>query len=702
MNKKYFNCIAVIIFCLTIICCVSTPKEEIKGELYLQLGHSSEITTFDYSPDGLYFVTGSDDFTVKLWNVKSGKEIWTFDGFENEIETVKFNPDGLTVAACSSDYTVRIINAEDGKEMICIENDYLPSDIVFNSTGTKLYFTSYSYYDEEFVVVYNPATGNLIQKININHSDYIRKLALSRDDRYLLVGTSSGQVYKINAITRKVENCINAGNDIVRTLCFNNEGSKFCTGTQDGNIKLWNTEDCSLQSVFENEKNQIVCDAVFSKDDKIVNVRNSFGTIMEYDCSTNKLNKKKELGLWGNSIKYSPTYSSIVIDSNFPRNDIEILNSETWELENVIHGFRNSCNTMDYNEQANILAIGMSNGDVCIWNTLTGTELLCIQTGSYKKAVALNSTGSLVYIETSKEKENFITAYNTKTGKEEFNKQIDCNNLDGIVISEDGNLLAMYNGKAINILNLLTNEFVFKDNAIKISSLSFSPDSSFIALGCDDKSVKFLNLKTFKYEKIVGENINKMYSLESIIFSKNEKTIYLLDCVGNFVEYDLLNKKEISYEDLEKSFNIESVAWRNLNSNSSKSKISASNHNYDIYIFSPEEKDENLIQLKGHNSFISTMFFSNNETKLFSASEDGTVKIWDTKTGKCLVTLLHIKGDDWISWTEDGCLAGTEKALKKVVCYKDGRNVVPINKISKEWYKPEVIAKELNFEEVTK
>ena len=38
-------------------------------------GHSREVYSVAYSPDGKHIVTGSEDSTVKVWDSQTGKEV---------------------------------------------------------------------------------------------------------------------------------------------------------------------------------------------------------------------------------------------------------------------------------------------------------------------------------------------------------------------------------------------------------------------------------------------------------------------------------------------------------------------------------------------------------------------------------------------------------------------------------------------------
>ena len=46
----------------------------------MHLGHSNRILTVAISPDGKYIVSGSADYSIKVWDLLSGREIHTLTG----------------------------------------------------------------------------------------------------------------------------------------------------------------------------------------------------------------------------------------------------------------------------------------------------------------------------------------------------------------------------------------------------------------------------------------------------------------------------------------------------------------------------------------------------------------------------------------------------------------------------------------------
>jgi WD40 repeat protein len=60
-------------------------------ELVLPAGHTSGILSLDFSPDGKHIVTGSADYTVKIWETVSGRLLHTFDNHNGWVVVTQYN-----------------------------------------------------------------------------------------------------------------------------------------------------------------------------------------------------------------------------------------------------------------------------------------------------------------------------------------------------------------------------------------------------------------------------------------------------------------------------------------------------------------------------------------------------------------------------------------------------------------------------------
>ncbi|MGH8525488.1 MAG: WD40 repeat domain-containing protein, partial [Gammaproteobacteria bacterium] len=69
--------------------------------------HQDSVSAVSFSPDGKTLASGSDDYTVRLWDLATGKELRRLS-HESVVYAVSFSPGGKTLASASRDNAVRL------------------------------------------------------------------------------------------------------------------------------------------------------------------------------------------------------------------------------------------------------------------------------------------------------------------------------------------------------------------------------------------------------------------------------------------------------------------------------------------------------------------------------------------------------------------------------------------------------------------
>ena len=62
-------------------------------------GHSAGISSLSFAPDGRTLASGSNDATIRLWDVVALREKSRLTGHTGLVNSVAFSPDGKTLAS---------------------------------------------------------------------------------------------------------------------------------------------------------------------------------------------------------------------------------------------------------------------------------------------------------------------------------------------------------------------------------------------------------------------------------------------------------------------------------------------------------------------------------------------------------------------------------------------------------------------------
>lgn len=88
------------------------------------LGHTKDVSTMAFSPDGKTFATGSFDTTIIFWDLETGEVASTSDGHWGTVTTMVFNPNGDTLLSGGKDNKLRTFRVAGGKVTATFEGHW--------------------------------------------------------------------------------------------------------------------------------------------------------------------------------------------------------------------------------------------------------------------------------------------------------------------------------------------------------------------------------------------------------------------------------------------------------------------------------------------------------------------------------------------------------------------------------------------------
>jgi WD40 repeat protein/DNA-binding Xre family transcriptional regulator len=209
------------------------------GECFQTLwGHSSWVNSVTFSPDGRILASGSRDQTVKLWDWHTGECLHTLEGHIHTVKTIAFHPQGTTLASGSDDNTLKLWDVSTG---ICLQtfqghDDWVLS-VVFSPCADILASAS----GDQTIKLWDVSTGQCIQTFQ-GHTYRVRTIVFSPDGKTLASGSDDQTLKLWDVNTGANLKTFQGHHKAVRSVVFSSNAPILVSGSEDETIKLWDIQ----------------------------------------------------------------------------------------------------------------------------------------------------------------------------------------------------------------------------------------------------------------------------------------------------------------------------------------------------------------------------------------------------------------------------------------------------------------------------
>jgi WD40 repeat protein/serine/threonine protein kinase len=341
-------------------------------------GHGDSVSSLAFSKDGR-LATGSEDRTIKIWRLATGRDEMTIRGHTRPINGMAFSPDGRNVVSSSADNTIRVWDVTHPQEAQCLTGHTADvNSVAFSVNGEFLATGS----DDESVCLWDVLTGNKVGEM-AHALGGINSVAFSPDGRLLAGANQTGQVYVWDFAARKQLLILNAGDKNLWALRFSHDGKHLAVASGDGNTRVWNVE-----SFFTGSPGRCLLLAgldvgglsalAFSPDGRHIATGAADGTLHIWDLQSGVEewhDRRHEGNVYG--IAYNLNGDQIATVS--ADCTVRLWDSAAHESHMVLRGHLQSVTAVAFSPDGRRLVTGGNDRVIKLWDVETGDEALTLK-----------------------------------------------------------------------------------------------------------------------------------------------------------------------------------------------------------------------------------------------------------------------------------------------------------------------------------
>lgn len=201
-------------------------------------GHTGDINSVTFSPDGRFVVTASADGTARVWDAATGATLGELRGHTKSVNSASFSPDGKFIVTASDDATVRLWDANSFALVREIGSAYprAVSSAEYSPDGRFIVAAS-----GESAWVCDPARGEVIRKLE-GHTGQVNSASFSPDSHLIVTASGDNTARVWNAQTGESVATLLDHKGPVLNAMFSPDGQSVLTASEDYAMRIYPRE----------------------------------------------------------------------------------------------------------------------------------------------------------------------------------------------------------------------------------------------------------------------------------------------------------------------------------------------------------------------------------------------------------------------------------------------------------------------------
>ena len=335
-----------------------------------------------YTPDGRFLVAPGrppDELAVKMWDVSTGEVVHTFQGNNNYRMQIALSPDGKRIAAFHYDGTLVQWDVASERELWAVpaHMDW-PDGLAYSADGRMLASASH----DGTVRLSSVETGDEIRRIGpVGYR--LRGVAFHPDGQQIVTGATyhyasqRATVWDVNT----GERLFDVADRLATSVDYSPDGRYIVLGCGDGSVRICNSGTGTIVRTLTGHST-IVWAVAFSPDGSKVASASFDGTVRLWQADTDQELARAPPSHSGSRIwwlNFHPDSSQIALYHQ--TNGILIWNAQRSRQDNIValRGHSSRVQAVAFAPNGRQLASASWDGTVRIWDVETGQELFILR-----------------------------------------------------------------------------------------------------------------------------------------------------------------------------------------------------------------------------------------------------------------------------------------------------------------------------------
>ena len=281
------------------------------NKVVLLEGHQKCIMSVAVTPDSKYIVSGSEDKTLRIWEISTGRVLACLTDHTETIWGVCVSPNMKYIGTASGDKIVGLFSFQERRLIHSYKGHMNPIFCIACSNSSR-YLASGA--QDKDVGLWDIETLKDIILLK-GHTDTVFSVKFTANDELLISGAADYTLRIWSVAEKRILEKIDTKSGMIESLAITKDGKYLGFGDRSNNVHLWDWEQKKSIKIFKDHKKWVKCVAV-SSDDRYIASASNDASIRIWNITE----KRIEIVMHGHantirSVAYSPDGKYLVSGS---------------------------------------------------------------------------------------------------------------------------------------------------------------------------------------------------------------------------------------------------------------------------------------------------------------------------------------------------------------------------------------------------